>query len=65
MGKTCLGIWGSNRALRTVATQGKESDRSALGFGGLEGNRLCSAIWGPEMVKIWPRTWGSGIGKVA
>lgn len=61
MGRTCFGIWGSDIVLGSVATGSKESDRSALGFGGLNGDRLCPEIWGPDIGRVWSRIWGSGV----
>lgn len=44
-----------------MATGGEEPDRSALGFGGLNGNRFCPEVWNPDRDKVRSKIWGPDV----
>ena len=60
-GQGLLGGWGSDAVLGGMETGGEELERSALRFRGLDGDRFCSGIWGPDLSCVWSRI---GVDKV-
>ena len=59
--RSLFGGWGSDAVLGGMETGGEELERSALRFRGLDGDRFCSGIWGPDLSCVWSRI---GVDKV-